>query len=104
MSWIGLTDWIGMVKWTLATGTVSGPLNLTAPSPVTNAEFAKVLGRVLRRPSVMPAPAFALRIALGEMADALVLGGRRVLPARAQALGFEFKYPTLEPALRNIFA
>ena len=103
MSWIALDDWIGLVRWALTTNHVSGPLNLTAPGPVTNREFAQVLGRVLGRPSFIPAPAFALRFALGEMADALILGGQRVVPARAQALGYEFKYATLEPALRAIY-
>jgi uncharacterized protein (TIGR01777 family) len=103
MSWISVTDWVGMVRWALSTSSVSGPLNLTAPSPVTNAQFARVLGRVLHRPALIPAPSFALRIALGEMADALILGGQRVLPAKAQALGFEFAHTTLEPALRDIY-
>ena len=70
---------------------------------VTNREFARTLGRVLHRPAFMPAPAFALRLALGEMADALILGGQRVVPARAQALGYEFKHRTLEEALRDIY-
>jgi uncharacterized protein len=104
MSWISLTDWLGIVQWVLATNRVAGPLNLTAPSPVTNAEFARVLGRVLGRPSFMPAPAFALRLALGELADALILGGQRVLPARVTALRYEFTHQTLEPALREIYA
>jgi uncharacterized protein (TIGR01777 family) len=103
MSWIGLDDWVGLVRWALTTNHVSGPLNLTAPGPVTNKEFARVLGRVLGRPSFIPAPAFALRYALGELADALILGGQRVVPARAQALGYEFKYASLEPALRAIY-
>jgi uncharacterized protein (TIGR01777 family) len=103
MSWISRTDWLGMVTWALATSAASGPINLTAPTPVTNAEFARVLGRVLRRPSFVPAPAFALRLALGEMADALILGGQRVLPARATALGYRFEHPTLESALREIY-
>jgi NAD dependent epimerase/dehydratase family enzyme len=82
---------------------VSGPLNLTAPTPVTNAEFARTIGRVLRRPSFVPTPAFAVRFALGELADALILGGQRVVPTRATALGYEFKHPTLELALREIY-
>jgi NAD dependent epimerase/dehydratase family enzyme len=82
---------------------VSGPLNLTAPTPVTNAELARTLGRVLSRPSFVPAPAFAIRLALGELADALILGGQRVLPARVQALGYEFTHETLEAALREIY-
>src|SRR5262245_12355027 len=103
MSWISLTDWIGLVQWTLTRNHVTGPLNLTAPSPVTNAEFAQTLGRVLGRPSFVPVPAFAMRLALGELADALILSGQRVLPARVQALGYEFMHETLEPALRGIY-
>jgi uncharacterized protein (TIGR01777 family) len=102
MSWIHLDDWVGLVTWALATN-VLGPLNLTAPAPVTNVDFGRALGRALRRPSFMPAPAFALRLALGEMADALILGGQRVLPARAQAMGYRFQYTALEDALSAIY-
>lgn len=101
MSWIHRDDWVEMVRWALSNAAVSGPLNATAPNPVTNRELAKTLGRLLRRPSFMPTPAFVLRLALGEMAEALLLNGQRVLPARAQALGFAFRYPLLEPALRQ---
>ena len=76
---------------------------MTAPGPVTNDEFSRTLGRVLGRPSWLKAPAFALRLVLGEMADALILGGQRVLPEVAQRRGFVFRYPTLEPALREIY-
>jgi uncharacterized protein (TIGR01777 family) len=103
LSWISLADWIGMVQWTLTRNHVSGPLNLTAPAPVTNAEFARTIGRVLHRPSFVPTPAFAVRFALGELADALILGGQRVVPTRAMALGYEFKHETLEAALREIY-
>jgi uncharacterized protein (TIGR01777 family) len=103
LSWISLADWIGLVQWLLATNHLSGPVNLTAPAPVTNAEFARVLGRALHRPSFVPTPAFAVRFALGELADALILGGQRVVPARAQARGYEFKHATLESALRDIY-
>jgi uncharacterized protein len=102
-SWIHRDDWVNMVTWALRAGGVSGPLNLTAPTPLPNREFARTLGRVLSRPSFMPAPAFALRIVLGEMAEALLLTGQRVLPAQAQAQGFQFTYPTLEPALRAVY-
>jgi uncharacterized protein (TIGR01777 family) len=103
MSWIHLADWTAMVSWAMVTPGVIGPLNLTAPTPVTNAEFARALGRAMRRPAFMHAPSFALRLALGEMADALLLGGQRVLPAKAQRLGFEFQYGTLDAALREIY-
>ena len=103
LSWISLADWIGVVQWTLTRNHVSGPLNLTAPTPVTNAEFARTMGRVLGRPSFVPTPAFAVRFAFGELADALILGGQRVVPTRATALGYEFKHETLEPALRDIY-
>jgi uncharacterized protein (TIGR01777 family) len=101
--WIHRSDWVDMVRWALQTRAVSGPLNATAPNPVTNKDFARALGRALRRPSLMPAPAFALRLVLGEMADALLLSGQRAVPAKAQALGFTFKYTRLEPALADIF-
>jgi len=103
LSWISLADWIGIVRWMLTRNHVSGPINLTAPAPVTNAEFASTIGRVLGRPSFVPTPAFAVRFALGELADALILGGQRVVPTRATALGYEFKHETLEPALREIY-
>jgi uncharacterized protein len=103
LSWISLADWIGVVQWTLTRNHVSGPLNLTAPTPVTNADFARTIGRVLRRPSFVPTPAFAVQFAFGELADALILGGQRVVPTRATALGYEFKHQTLEPALREIY-
>ena len=103
VSWIHRDDWIEMVRWALATTALSGPLNVTAPRPETNREFARVLGRVLHRPSLMSAPGFALRTVLGEMADVIVTG-QRVLPVQAQALGFGFRYPLLELALRAIYA
>jgi uncharacterized protein (TIGR01777 family) len=102
VSWVHRDDWAAMVSWALTTEAVSGPLNITAPNPVTNGEFAQTLGRVLRRPALLPAPAFALRGMLGEMADALVTG-QRVLPAKASELGFGFGHPLLEPALRAIY-
>ena len=98
-SWIHRDDWVAMTIWVLHASAVSGPLNLTAPTPVTNREFAAALGRVLKRPSSLPAPAFALRLLLGEMADALLLAGQRVIPAKAKAHGFRFRYAALEPAL-----
>jgi hypothetical protein len=97
-SWIHRHDWVAMVSWALETSHISGPLNLAAPAPVSNREFARTLGRVLKRPAFMPAPAFALRLVLGEMADVLLFS-QRVIPAKAEALGFHFQYAALEPAL-----
>jgi len=92
-----------MVRWAIDTEMVKGPLNLTAPGPVTNREFTQALARALHRPAIAPAPAFALRFLLGEMADAMILNGRRVLPAKAEMKGFEFRYPDLDSALRQIY-
>jgi len=103
-SWIHRDDWIALVSWTLATTSVSGAVNATAPAPVTNKEFASALGRAMHRPAFMPAPGFALRLLLGQMADALLLSGQRAIPAKAQRLGFTFKYPTLDEALRALFS
>jgi uncharacterized protein (TIGR01777 family) len=103
LSWIHLADWIAMVRWALTEASVRGALNATAPAPVTNADFTRALARTLRRPALLPAPAFALRAALGEMADALLLGGQRVVPAKAQRHGFAFDYATVDGALREIY-
>jgi uncharacterized protein (TIGR01777 family) len=102
LSWIHRDDWTALTVSTLTNTVISGPLNATAPNPVTNLEFARTLGRVLHRPAFFPAPAFAVRLALGEMAD-VALTGQRVLPEKARGLGFEFRYPLLEPALRAIY-
>src|SRR2546427_303354 len=101
--WIHRDDWIALVRWAIDTPSVTGPVNATAPSPVTNAEFARALGRALHRPAFMPAPAFALRLLLGEMADALLLSGQRAVPAKATQSGFTFKYSRLDDALHAIF-
>lgn len=103
ISWIHREDWVAMVSWALMTPIVAGPINITAPHPVTNAEFSRTLGRVLGRPSLLPVPAIALRLAVGEMAGELVTG-QRVLPERALDGGFTFQYPKLEEALRGIYA
>ena len=103
MSWIHLEDWVALVRWAVATTALSGPVNLTAPNPVTNAEFTRELAQAMGRPAYVSAPSFALRLALGEMADALLLTGQRVLPAKAQALGFGFRYEKLGEALRAIY-
>ena len=103
VSWIHLHDWVAMVKWALATATIAGPLNVTAPTAVTNEELSKAIGRALGRPSWLKAPSFALRLVLGEMADALVLGGQRVIPEVALRNGFVFRYATVESALQEIY-
>jgi uncharacterized protein (TIGR01777 family) len=102
--WIHRQDWIDLVRLAIRDSAVSGPLNATAPSPVTNAEFARALGRALRRPAFLPAPAFALKLLLGEMAEALLLSGQRAVPAKAERFGYTFTFKHLDDALRSIFA
>jgi len=102
VSWIHRDDWAALVVWALSNTTVSGPLNATAPNPVTNLEFSRTLGRVLHRPAFVPAPAFVVRAVIGEMAD-VALTGQRVFPDKAHSLGFDFQFPTLEPALRAVY-
>ena len=102
VSWIHIQDEVEIIRLALSDERVEGPINLTAPQPVTNREFSSQLGRVLKCPSLLPVPAFALRLLLGEMAQALLLEGQRVLPRQLQALGYSFRYPGLEAALRNL--
>jgi uncharacterized protein (TIGR01777 family) len=101
MSWIDLEDEIAVILYCLQ-NEIRGPVNSVAPSPVTNAEFARVLGRVLSRPSLFPLPAFAARLALGEMADALLLASQRVEPAKLLSGGYTFRHTNLEDTLRRI--
>lgn len=103
LSWIHRDDWVAMVVWALDTGTVSGPINATAPEAATNLEFSRALGRALHRPCWAPAPGFALRLLFGELADALLIKGQRVVPARSEALGFQHAYPDLASALSEIY-
>ena len=103
MSWIDRDDLIAMIVWAVDHPAVRGIYNVTAPNPVTNAEFTAALGRALHRPAILPAPAFALRLALGEMADEMLLGGQRVLPKRATAEGFQFRYSTVDASLKHIY-
>lgn len=102
MSWVHRHDWTEMVRWIVETPGVTGPVNVTAPHPVTNAEFSRALGRALHRPSLAPVPRLALKIVLGEMAAA-VLASQRALPSRAQSAGYHFRYPEIEIAFRGIF-
>jgi len=103
MPWIHRDDLVALLLVALDDPRYVGPVNGTAPGPVPMRVFAAALGRVLRRPAFAPAPAFAIRAAMGEMA-ALVLDGQRALPAKALALGFRFRFPDLEPALRDLLA
>jgi uncharacterized protein (TIGR01777 family) len=102
VSWIHLDDEIGIIRHALEHEQVRGPLNGTAPSPVRMRDLASAIGRTLGRPSWLPAPAFALRLALGELADTLILASQRVLPAATQAAGYQFRYTDLDAALRAI--
>ncbi len=101
MSWVALDDAVGAIRLAIGDGAVRGPLNVVAPNPVRNADFTRVLARVLRRPAIFPAPAFALRLMLGEMADALLLSSQRVVPQELSERGFRFQYADLESALRR---
>jgi hypothetical protein len=102
MSWVARDDVIRTIEWAIDTPSARGVYNVTAPQPVRNREFAKTLGRVLHRPSIIPAPAFALRLVFGEMADEVLLGGQRVTPRRASEEGFAFAHTDLEATLREL--
>ncbi|MDT7689485.1 MAG: uncharacterized protein QOE46_2244 [Acidobacteriota bacterium] len=102
MSWIALDDLVGIIRRALTDETLRGPVNAVAPNPVTNDEFTKALGHVLGRPTLLSVPAFAARLAFGEMADALLLASARVEPARLNEAGFEFKHTNIEDALRHL--
>ena len=103
-SWIALEDLVRVYQWAVEEAAADGPVNAVAPSPVTNAEFARVLGAVLHRPAALRAPAWTLRLGLGEMADEMLLSSSRVVPAKLRAAEFRFEFPELEPALRSILA
>lgn len=99
--WIHIEDEVGAIRFLLKREDAQGPFNLTAPAPVTNRELTRALGRVMSRPSFLPAPGFALRLALGEMAD-MLLQGQRAVPSRLLEMGYVFRWPDLEPALRDL--
>jgi hypothetical protein len=99
--WIHLSDEVGLVLLALEDERVRGALNATAPEPARNRDVARAIGKVLRRPSALPAPALAMRIALGEMAGA-VLSSQRAVPRKALELGYRFRFPELEGALRDL--
>lgn len=101
MSWIALEDYVRATELLISTDTVAGPVNLVGPNPVTNADFARLLGYVLRRPAMMPVPRFVMKLALGNMIDDTVLASQRVRPRRLVDTRFEFNFPTAESALRR---
>lgn len=101
MPWIHLADQVGAIRFLLAREDASGPFNLTAPRPLTNRDFSRALGKALRRPSLLPAPGFALRLALGEMA-VLLLKGQRAVPQRLLELGYSFRFPEAGAALTDL--
>jgi uncharacterized protein len=104
LPWIQIDDEVRILLWALDNDQVSGTVNAVAPEAVTNKEFSKTLGRVMGRPAVLPVPKLALSALFGGELTQTVAGGQRVVPRRAQDLGYEFRYPTLEPALRATLA
>jgi uncharacterized protein (TIGR01777 family) len=103
LSWVAVDDYVGAAMRIIDDNSLIGPVNVTAPTPVSNAEFTRSLARVLRRPAIFCVPAFALRVAFGsQMAEEVLLGGQRVLPRKLLGLGFGFRYAELEGALRAI--
>jgi len=104
MSWIAIDDLVRVILHAITADSLRGPVNAVSPSPVTNREFTKELGKALSRPTIFPLPAFAARLAFGEMAEELLLAGARIQPARLVASGYRFLYPTLDAALRHLLA
>jgi uncharacterized protein (TIGR01777 family) len=102
LSWISIDDAIGAIRHALMKDVLAGPVNAVAPNPVTNKQFTKILGQALSRPAVLPLPAAAARLALGEMADQLLLASTRAAPERLLATGYEFQHSTLEQALQRL--
>lgn len=102
LSWITLADLVGVFRFLLNTASLAGPVNAVAPNPVTNLEFTKALGRVLGRPTIFPLPAPMARLALGEMADELLLASTRVTPRKLKSAGYAFRHAEIEPALRAV--
>ncbi|MBS1792849.1 MAG: TIGR01777 family oxidoreductase [Acidobacteria bacterium] len=102
MSWIALDDLLAIIHFALENDALSGPVNATAPRPVTNEEFTKALGRALSRPTILPVPAFGIKLLFGEMGERLLLEGCRVIPKRLQDAGFRFSFPELDEALKKV--
>ena len=103
MAWIHLEDAVNLILFAVNYAAIRGAVNATAPHPVTNEEFTDRLAQALHRPAILPVPAFALKLALGEMAE-MVLASQRVLPTVAKSAGFRFQYPELHPALENLLS
>ena len=103
-SWITLDDLIGAIRHAIDTPAISGPLNATAPNPVSNAEFTRVLAAALKRPAFFAVPGFALRLVMRDMANEMLLFGVRALPRKLLETGYAFRHPTLEPALREVLS
>lgn len=101
-SWIHMEDEVAAIRFLLDRDFASGPYNLSAPQPMTNDDFGRLIGRTLRRPHWIPAPAFALRLALGEVADSLLLSSQRVIPKKLTGQGFRFRFPEADTALRDL--
>jgi len=102
MSWVHVADVVGAIEHALDNPSVTGPVNVVGPNPAMNAEFTRTLARALHRPAIFPMPAFAARLAFGEMGDALLLASQRVEPAKLVESGYQFRFPRLESALENI--
>jgi uncharacterized protein (TIGR01777 family) len=102
MSWIGIDDLLQIILFATTAETLNGPVNAVAPNPVTNLVFTKTLGRVLGRPAIFPMPAFAVRLAFGEMGKELLLASTRIEPAQLLSAGYQFRFPELEGALRHL--
>lgn len=102
LAWIAIADVVGVMRHLLAQADLTGPVNGVAPEQVTNADFGRTLGRVLHRPAVVPLPAAVLKLAFGEMAEATLLASQRVVPAQLERTGYQWRFPLLEPALREI--
>ncbi len=102
LAWIHIDDEVGVLLWALDSENVSGTINASSPNPVTNKDFSKALGRALNRPAVMPVPGLVLDLKFGKELGQVLRGGQRVLPKRTEELGYEFNYPDLDKALRDL--
>jgi uncharacterized protein (TIGR01777 family) len=102
LSWIHIDDIVGAIHHVIHHRSIAGPVNMTAPNPVTNADFTRTLAAVLHRPAFLPVPAIGARLAFGEMAEELLLTGQRVVPAKLQSSGYTFRFPDLRGALEDL--